>query len=230
MITCAIIDNDETSASVMEKFCRGISQFEVMGTYQSGLDFIENGTDAPQLLFLDIEMPGMTGFEIIDSLSNSPMVVIMSGKTEYAYSAFEVNVVDFLLKPITYKRFLKSVTKIRSQNTLRSLERSKARNDDNLFIRKRNKLHKVRYSDIIYIQSKSEYINIVTAEDQFLRYGAIKEIIQALPNVFVRVHRSYIVNIDHVKMISAKRLDMGIGHIPVSDSYVDELLERIDVL
>jgi DNA-binding LytR/AlgR family response regulator len=184
------------------------------------------------LVILDILMPEMDGFEIIRSLEFPPNIIIVSSAEEYALKAFDLNVVDYLLKPITYGRFCKAIDK-----TIRYFARKEGTKggDEEIFIKKGSSLVKLKLTEIIYIEALENYITLNTNDDKFTIHFTMKAIENQLPSgVFIRVHRSFIINKSMIQTIKENTLDLNIGgsvkSIPVGKSFRDSLLNDINVM
>jgi DNA-binding LytR/AlgR family response regulator len=184
------------------------------------------------LIILDIEMPEMNGFDFIGSLDFPPNIIIVSSAEEYALKAFDFNVVDYLLKPVSYGRFCKAIDK-----TIRYFTRKEAANtgDEEIFIKKGSSLVKLKLKDIIYIEALENYVTLNTKDDKFTIHFTMKAIENQLPSgVFIRVHRSFIINKSMIQTIKENSLDLNVGDtlksIPVGKSFRDTLLNDINVM
>jgi DNA-binding LytR/AlgR family response regulator len=184
------------------------------------------------LIILDIEMPEMNGFDFIGSLDFPPNIIIVSSAEEYALKAFDFNVVDYLLKPVSYGRFCKAIDK-----TIRYFTRKEAANtgDEEIFIKKGSSLVKLKHKDIIYIEALENYVTLNTKDDKFTIHFTMKAIENQLPSgVFIRVHRSFIINKSMIQTIKENSLDLNVGDtlksIPVGKSFRDTLLNDINVM
>jgi DNA-binding LytR/AlgR family response regulator len=184
------------------------------------------------LIILDIQMPVMDGFDFIGSLDFPPNIIIISSNEEYALRAFDFNVVDYLLKPITYGRFCKAIDK-----TIRYFTRKEITNsgDEEIFIKKGSSLVKLKLTEIIYIEALENYVTLNTNEDRFTIHFTMKAIENQLPSgVFIRVHRSFIINKSMIQTIKENTLDLIVGgslkSIPVGKSFRDSLLNDINVM
>lgn len=226
-----IVDDDPVSVSVLNKFAEKVSDLKCQGTYTSGLDFLNSGNHDVDLVFMDVEMPEINGLDTINTLNTKPVIVLVSSFVEYAYDAFEHDVADYLLKPVNKARFLKSVNKVRGIIEHRTYSPSQNTASERVvFIKHKDVFVRVYYRDIQFIQSQSEYVEIVTEEQTFLHYGALKKLVQTFPDNFLRVHRSYIVNLNHVVSYGLNSLEVGGQIIPVSKSYSQKLKEKIATL
>ncbi len=184
------------------------------------------------LVFLDVKMPEMDGFDFIGSLESPPNIIIISGAEEFALKAFDFNVVDFLLKPISFSRFCKAVDK-----TVRyfSHKEQTSSGDEEIFIKKGSSLVKLKLKDIVYVEALENYVTLHTNTDKFTIHFTMKAIETQLPSgIFIRVHRSFIINKSMIQSIKENALDISVGNtvrnIPVGKSYKDSLLNDINVM
>lgn len=178
---------------------------------------------AIDLIFLDIEMPLVNGLAFLRTLTNPPKVIFTTAYPNYAVQAFDLDVVDYLLKPFSYERFLKAIRKIRVQ----AGGASEATTDGHLLVKEKGGLIKVPYNHIIFIKASKDYVKIVTNDQQYLASFTMKNLEEALPaDQFVRIHKSYIVAVKQIKMIKAEEVVMEAGHVvPLSINYKESLLK-----
>lgn len=188
--------------------------------------------DNIHLIFLDIEMPEMTGIDFMDSLEITPQVIIVSGKEKYAVNAFEYDVTDYLLKPITYSRFFKAVEKA----TMRfEKDKNNLIGKEEIFIKKNSTLVRLKYDEILWVEALENYVIFNTFKDKYTIHFTMKAIEQKLPpQNFTRVHRSYIVNTSTIDVIEDNsviiRTEDGNKTIPIGKSYKDKLMKDINLI
>jgi DNA-binding LytR/AlgR family response regulator len=233
-MNCIIVDDDILTCKILEGYVSKSTSLNLIGTYNDSVearDVLTKRQDI-DLVILDILMPEMDGFEIIRSLEFPPNIIIVSSAEEYALKAFDLNVVDYLLKPITYGRFCKAVDK-----TIRYFARKEGTKggDEEIFIKKGSSLVKLKLTEIIYIEALENYITLNTNDDKFTIHFTMKAIENQLPSgVFIRVHRSFIINKSMIQTIKENTLDLNIGgsvkSIPVGKSFRDSLLNDINVM
>jgi DNA-binding LytR/AlgR family response regulator len=234
-MNCIIVDDDMLSRKVLEGFVKKFSVLNLVGVFSdsvSARNELMNRKDI-DLIFLDIEMPEMNGFEFINSLDNPPNIIFVSSGEQYAIKAFDLNVVDYLLKPVLYARFCKSVDK-----AIRYFSKKEGINnigDEEIFIKKGSSLVKLKLKEIVYIEALENYVTLNTSDEKFTIHFTMKAIENQLPSgVFVRVHRSYIINKNMIQTIKENSLDLIVGDtmksIPVGKSYRDILLNDINVM
>jgi DNA-binding LytR/AlgR family response regulator len=233
-MNCIIIDDDKLSSRVIEEFVNKTENLELLQTFSNAVDainYLRNNTEI-DLIFLDIEMPEMSGIDFMQSLSNSaPQIIIVSSKDKYALSAFEFDVTDYLLKPVQYSRFFKSIDKA-------IVRYSKGRVDskgDEIFIKHNSSLVRLKYVDVLWVEALENYVIINTFNDKFTIHFTMKAIEQKLPtNKFSRVHRSFIVNTSSINVIEDNailiRTHDGVKSIPIGKSYKEKLMSDINVI
>lgn len=228
-MTCAIIDDEPLAAELLASYAHKTTFLELVGTYNSAIEAMKViRTNPVDLLFLDIQMPELSGLEFATILSPKTMIVFTTAFDRYAVESYKVNAVDYLLKPISYEAFLHSANKAlqlsETQNTL-----SDKREEDRFFyVKSEYRLVRVMLDDIIYIEGLKDYVKIRLASSQksVSCLMNMKTLEDYLPQPeFMRVHRSYIVNMKKVEAIDRLRLVFGDMFIPVSDSYKDAVMQ-----
>ena len=230
---CIIIDDDKITCSVIEDYVKRtsfLSLSEVFSGAVEAINYINSGNKV-DLIFLDIEMPEMTGIEFLGTITQKPQVIIVSSREKYALEAFEYNVIDYLLKPATYARFFKAANK-----ALENFDQNKQdASVDEIFIKKGNSLVKIKYSHILWIEALENYVVINSLTDKFTIHFTMKAIENQLPpSLFKRVHRSFIVNLKAISSIEDNsvviKVTEGRKVIPIGKSYRDQLLNDINLI
>ena len=188
------------------------------------------------IVFLDVEMPEMSGLEMLNSLPEKPQVLLISGKRDYALDAFEFDVVDYLLKPIQYARFLKAVNKAR-ERILDSPGHREAEEDtvelkgEFMFVKSDSMLVRVNMTDLQWVEALADYIALVTPKKRYVIHSTMKSIQKRLPSdAFLRVHRSYIVRLDKIQAIEDNTIIIGEKMIPVGGTYRERLMNALDFI
>lgn len=185
---------------------------------------------SPDLAFLDIEMPGMSGIELLRSLPKKPLIIFTTSNKDYALEAFELNVVDYLLKPVTLPRLLQAIEKARE---VLQRDNSEVNNvdDDNVFIRDNGALKKVRLDEILWIEAMGDYIKIYTPGKWHIVHTTLKAVEEKIRSAkLMRIHRSYIVSLDKIDSIEDGVLNIMSTPIPVADSYRSQLMKKLKLL
>jgi DNA-binding LytR/AlgR family response regulator len=227
-LTCAIVEDDKVSLAMVGALAEKTGLLDVQATFTAPDQAVSWLADsAVDLLFLDVEMPGMTGIELLRSLPYKPQVIIISASTEYAAQSYDLAVTDYLLKPVKdYSRFLMAVNK-----ALANIRKDPARKDDNFFVRIDSLLLRLNLEEILWIEAFGDYIKIQTADKVHTVYATLKKVEEKITDKrFVRVHRSYIVNVTKITNIDPNNLEISKKIIPISGTYKEALLNRISIL
>lgn len=227
-ITCVIVEDLPVAAEYLRNCCEKSGDIEVLGHFTNVNDAVNflNATRV-DLIFLDVEMPGDDGFKLLDRILYSPKVILTTSKTEYAYNAFEYHVTDFLKKPFTYQRFQEAIGKLASLED----NRKKESTDDHIYIKTDGKLVRLNNEDILYIESMGDYVKFVLADRKYISHNTIKNLEEKInPAVFLKIHRSYIVNLKKVQNIRDNSLFINGLELPISKANRAEVLKRLNVI
>lgn len=231
-MNCMIVDDNEISRATLKQLASSIKDItlvaECMDAEEAYTVLQEKEVD---LLLLDIEMPGMSGLELTRHLQkDGPVIIFTTSKKEYASEAFDLNVADYLVKPIGKVRFLQAIDKAREVWQSRN-EEVKINQDEFIFIRDSNVIKRLRLDDILYAEAMGDYVKLHTAQRFFAIHTTLKAVEQRLPaSRFLRVHRSYLVAIDKIDTIQEGVLVVSGKPVPVADAYRAALNKRMDVL
>ena len=234
-MNCIVIDDDKVSRLLIEKYINKTDFLEFKAAYTNAIDALNTmqSNHDIDLIFLDIEMPEMSGVEFIKTLTNLPQVIVISAKDKYALEAIEYDVSDYLLKPISFSRFIKSVEKVHSKHKDAKEELT---GKDGIFIKSSSSsLVRLKYEDILWIEALENYVIINTFTNKYTIHFTMKAIINKLPvKMFSRVHRSYIVNLTKIEMIEDNAIVMKIQgetkSIPIAKSYKEDLMKNINIM
>ncbi|MGA9269441.1 MAG: LytTR family DNA-binding domain-containing protein [Lutimonas sp.] len=230
-IKCIIIDDEPLAAEVIENYLKEFSNVEHVGSFTNpleALELIESGEI--EAVFIDINMPKMNGLEFIRSIESKPSFVITTAYREYAVESYDLDVLDYLVKPIPFNRFLKSINKLslksnadRSpENTLESSEKSF------IFLKVDKKLVRIKYDDIHFIESLKDYIKVFTSEGDFLAHKSLTSITEELPkSKFLRIHRSFTVSLDKIEALEGNSVLLKGKRIPIGRKYVNHAKDVI---
>lgn len=228
MLSCIIVEDDLVSLTMVEALAKKTGLLDIKASFVSPEKamqwLIENRVD---LLFLDIQMPEMSGLELFRALPYKPEVIIISGDPKYAVEAYDLAIADYLLKPVKdYSRFLNAVNRV-----LLKQKKNHSKHDDALFVKVDSLLLKLNVDDILWVEAFGDYIKIHTPEKVFTTYSTLKNLDEKLPKQkFVKVHRSYIVNLSKITNIDPNNLQINNTIIPISGKYKEDFLKRISVL
>jgi two-component system LytT family response regulator len=211
--TCIIVDDEKLARDLLREYLENYPEMEVIGEADQGTDAVEKIDKLkPDLVFLDVQMPGMTGFDVLEDIEHEPYVIFVTAYDQYAIKAFEKNAVDYLLKPLDEERFRNAVNRALKRKTLEhsSIEdllssmrsERKGTYDTHIFVQKSEKLFNLPVDEIVYLEASGDYTIITTKADQFVSSSGIGKLEEILnPEVFIRVHRSTIVNVNYLKEI-----------------------------
>lgn len=233
-MNCMILDDDDLSRRILEEF---INKTEGLVLRHSCSDPVQcinilKKDDTVDLIFLDIEMPEMTGIDFLDSLLTQPQVIIFSSKGKYAVDSYNYDVTDYLLKPVSYKRFLQAVEKVEKRTRDASIDQS---GGNEIFIKKNSTLVRLKYDEILWIEALENYVIFNTFKDKYTIHFTMKAIEQKLPpKKFTRVHRSYIVNTSRIEVIEDNsvivKTEESAKSIPIGKSYKEKLMKDINLI
>lgn len=227
MYKCIIVDDDPLSAGVIAHYCQKTPELTLQSQFADPEKALEFLTKHPtDLIFLDVEMPGINGFELLDKLDYSPYVILFSSKTQYAYLAFEYKVVDFLKKPVLYPRFKEAIEKLERYDN----RKPTVSDPEEIFIRTEGKLIKIAFAAILYIEVVDDYIKIVTEKGNHLVLCTLKHIEGKLNKQFVKTHRSFIVNKNRIENLSDGKIHLGPKIIPISKAHKAEVMRSLNIL
>ncbi len=230
MLKCIIIDDEEPARLLLNDYCNKIEDIEVIGMYKSPLKAISIlEKDDVDILLLDINMPEISGIDFLKSLRKHPKVILTTAYREYAIDGFELEVVDYLLKPIEFPRFLKAINKLR-QSLIKPLTTEVLPEilTGSIQLKSNKKIYKIDFKDILFIQSHSEYVMYHTqTHGNIIVYGTMKSIVENLPQShFYRIHRSYIVNKNAIKFIEGNQVVLQNDKLPIGERYKNEFMEK----
>lgn len=230
-MNCIIIDDEPKAIEVLETFIRKTPFLNHLGSFRDpvlAMNFIIESK--PDLMFLDINMPDITGIQLLKSLTIHPIVVFTTAYTEFAVESYDLNALDYLLKPIEFERFLKAAIKAKELLDTKKKEKnivsSNEPEDDALFIKSGPKTYRIEFSDILFVEGMGNYVNFVTADKKITSYLNMQETLQLLPtNGFCRIHKSYIISLKHIDTIEIHQVKIGSHSIPIGKSYRDEFFK-----
>ncbi|WP_418262014.1 LytR/AlgR family response regulator transcription factor [Flavobacterium faecale] len=237
-MNCIIVDDEEMARTIMAQFITNHTEITIAGEFPSAIQAIKYLNQNPvDLVFLDIHMPNFTGFDFIQTIKNPPHIILVTSDRDFAIEAFEYScIVDYLVKPITENRFLKAIKKLDTIHIpitaiLPDEKRGLADNGGDFYINVDRRFIKIEYSTVSFIEAKGDYIRIKTDSQNYTVHSTLKKIEDKLPNnLFVRVHRSFIINIRKIIDIEDNSVLIDKDVIPISRSNRNELLKRINVL
>ena len=223
MLTCAIIDDDEINRLTLEHYIALTPNLKLVASLAdgiAGLAFFREGHHV-DILFLDIEMPHLSGLELLRVLKDPPEVIITTARPDFAVDAFELRVTDYLVKPFDFARFTQAVQRIQAHQPAAAASPESPTNAD-LFVKVNSRMVRINFDEVLYVEALSDYVNIVTDKHKYIVYTTLKALENRLgpfPN-FIRVHRSYLLNTQHIESIEDNTANLRGGHfVPIGKSY-----------
>lgn len=237
-MNCILIDDEATARAILAKLCESVPTLRVLDAFPNAIEAIKylNKTEV-DLIFLDIHMPDFTGFDFIQTLKNPPRIILTTSDPQFAIEAFEYEcIVDYLVKPIAPDRFAKSIQKAEAfilpsqkESTRKGTQKSTTENE--LYVNIDRRLIKIDIPSIYLIEAKGDYINVKTQEKSYTVHSTLKKIEEKLPaDIFLKVHRSYIINVKKIIDIEDNSVLIEKDVVPVSRSNAPELKKRLNLL
>ena len=228
VIDCLIVDDEPIAREGIMEYIRQIDYLNPVGQCKSATEAAsllqKNKVD---LSFIDIQMPKLSGIEFVKALADPPLIIFTTAYSEYALEGFELDVVDYLLKPISFQRFLKAVDK--AQNYLHARNKDVSITPDFFFIKCNGKIEKIIMDDVIYIEAMSNYVIIHTRQKKYITYLTFSGIEEQLPShLFVRIHKSYLVAVSAIQTIDGNEIITNSMRLPLSKNYRNDVMARIE--
>ena len=226
-----VVDDDPLSIQVVENCIASTPFLTSVGNCESAVAAAEVlRQQEVDLLFLDVEMPLMSGIDLLSTLQNPPLVVLITSSKQYAVEAFEYDVVDYLVKPVSYARFLKAAQRaLELHQAHPTAEPTVPTDADFTFMKVDTKLVKVLFDEVRYVEALGDYVHIVTGQSKLIVYSTMKAVEEKFPDsLFVRVHRSFIVNLKRVQAIEDNTIIIDNKHIPIGQTYTREVFQRLN--
>lgn len=223
-IKCIIVDDEPLAVSLLGNYVEKISFLELVFSTENpieALEFIQK--NEAELVFLDIQMPELTGINFMKIVGDKMKYILTTAYSEYALEGYDHNVVDYLLKPISFDRFNKSVLKAQERFPLEETKES-----NHFFVKSSGQQYRINFDEILYVESIKDYVNIKTETQEYIVLETLKSLENQLPENFTRVHKSFILNLDKVKSLGLKKISLNSNHeIPIGESYKMNLLEKL---
>ena len=225
MITCVITDDEPMARKGLQSYVEKVDFLSLTGVCEDAMQLNTLlKTQRPDLLLLDIEMPYLSGLDLLATLSNPPKVIVTSAYERYALKGYELDVTDYLLKPISFERFLKAVNKVHDL----LLREAQPAQEDFLFIKSDKQMRKIFLKDILFVEALENYVTIYTISGKILTHSTLKRIGESLPEgTFLQTHKSYIVNIDRIDLVEGNMLRIATYQIPVARNYRGDVFKRV---
>jgi DNA-binding LytR/AlgR family response regulator len=236
-IRCLVIDDEPLAQRVIERYAEDLPFLEIVHRCENAMEALEvlksGGID---LIFLDINMPKLTGIEFLRTLKHSPLVIITTAYAEYAVQGYELNVLDYLMKPFSFERFVKAVQKARDILESRDgagteISHQKLSEGDFVFIKSSKKTYRVNFTDILYIEALGDYVKVYTTDKMIISYHSMKNLEKVLPaKSFPRIHKSFIISISRVEVIEGNQVKIRDRWIPIGTNYKTDFEKLINTI
>ncbi len=236
-INCLIVDDEQLARGLLESYISKIPYLTLKKSCKSALEAIECLQKGDiDLMFLDIQMPDISGIEFLKTLKKKPLVIFTTAYKEFALDGYALDVIDYMLKPISFDRFLQGTNKaleqtklikIASDTTNRTEEMDRTYHESHIQLKSNHKIYKVKYHDILYVEGLKEYVSFYTLNRKIVVLESLKRLEEVLPkNKFLRVHKSYIVNFEKVDALYGNQLEIKEKYIPIGKMYLEEVKNK----
>ena len=220
-IKCLIVDDEPIAQRILEGYLSDLREFELVDKCLHALAAREILLrEKIDLMFLDLEMPKLKGLAFLKTLENPPAVIITTAYREFALESYEFQALDYLLKPISFERFLKAVNRYEKENTISTNEKqNQSKTPSYIYVTCERKTLKILQNEIVYIEGMNNYIKIYVGENKHIVYSSLQDILKKLGSPFVRVHKSYIINKNKVSAFTKEYIEIGAKQIPIGSAY-----------
>ena len=225
-INCIVIEDEIASQKVLEHFISDTEILSLTACFSNPKEAFKylQLTDGIDLIFLDINMPEQHGLDFYKSLNPRPPVIFTTAYPQYAVEGFELNAIDYLLKPIPYDRFLKAIKKVRN------IQSSSSKPEQSFISLKENKvIYKVEIDSIIYLEAKGDYVKVTTSKQTITTHSTFTHFIQQLPTSFLRIHKSFCINIGFITKLSGNRIEVAGYNLPIGQTYKIKVLQSLNI-
>ena len=231
-LRCIIVDDEPIARNILLEYVQRDDRLTLAASHSTATDALrEFNTLRPDIIFLDIKMPNISGFEMLRSLPQQPYIIFTTAYREYAVEGFNLNAVDYLLKPFSFERFLQSVNKVFLLNVAKTAGSHAAHTEENgkdIFVKSDGKLFRLNLDDIYYIEALKEYVRIFSKDGSHVIYQTMQHLEEKLPpEMFFRIHRSYIVGLRHIKTIEGNTVTVHQTQLPISRYTKDQFMKNI---
>lgn len=229
-LKCVVVDDEPLAITIIEGYLKKIPYVEIIGRFENAIPVYEFLKENPvDLIFLDIEMPNISGVDFLKSLSNPPSVIFTTANKNYAIDGFDLNVEDYVLKPISFERLLTAVNRVHDKK--REKKTNKEDSEEFLYLKENKKMVKVYLKNILYMESIKDYVKVVTSSKTVVtkqQLGYFESLMDK--NKFIRIHRSFIVATDKIDAYSLSGIDIGSTELPIGRKYKEEVIEMLEKL
>ena len=234
-LKCIIIDDEQLARKLLENYVNKFPELELVALCKNAMEAMTQLRNSNiDLIFCDIQMPDLSGVELVRTLCDQPLVVFTTAYSDYALEGFELDVIDYLLKPISFERFAVAVNKVLKQHELinngigqqQPIIVAEENTRDYITLKADGKLHKVQFKSILYIEGLREYVAFHTIDKKIVTLESLRKLENDLPDQFVRVHKSYIANVDYIKALNGNQIEIKDQLIPIGKTY-KEVVSRL---
>jgi len=229
-IRCLVIEDEPLAQNILKKYIDDLPSLELVAVCNDALE--AQGIVASQniqLLFLDINLPKLSGLNFLKTLPQPPLVIFTTAYPEFAVEGFDLNAIDYLLKPFSFERFLKAVNKVHGKGMQQPNPLTEEKNTNEfIFLKADKKVYKIDLDDIIYAEATGDYVKVITEDEQYVVNITLKKLLEQLPPVgFLRVHKSYLISADKIKFFEGNYIKVGHTNIPIGAAYREEIFTRL---
>ena len=223
-VRCIIVDDEPVARRILEGYLTELEDFDLVASCSNALEASEVlNQEAVDLMFLDIEMPRLKGLDFIRILPAAPTVIITTAHREFALDSFELEVLDYLLKPISFNRFFKAC--LRYKKMFASAPKDQDR--DFLYAKSNRKMAKIPIANILYIEGMSNYVKVICQNNTYMVYTSLNSLLEELPEAFLRIHKSYIINKNKVAFFSKEQVEINEIQLPIGKTYQAEISQKL---
>ncbi|WP_337042742.1 LytR/AlgR family response regulator transcription factor [Emticicia sp. 17c] len=227
-LKCIIVEDEVMARKSLQRLCEQHESLELAGVFENAEDaLVYLSTEKVDIIWLDIEMPGLSGFDLLENLTTIPQVIMTTTKTEYAFDAYQYQVTDYLKKPVMLPRFKMAVDKVLE---LHARKTSISPQRQEIYVKTEGRYIRLPYSDILFIENVGDYVKIFTNDNAYIIHTTMKYLEEKLGDQFLRVHRSFIVHLDKIVDIEENNLVIAKKVIPISRANKPELMNRLNML
>jgi len=230
MIRCLVVDDEPLALDILVDYIEKVPSLELVKATTSAFEALSIAQDGKvDLVFLDVQMPELTGIQFLKILNGKCRVILTTAYSQYALDGYELDIADYLLKPIAFDRFYKAITKVQNQYQNQPFEKPVSQTPDFIFVKTEHRIQKIYINDILYIEGLKDYVSIFTSSERIITLQNMKKMEEALSSGrFARVHKSYIVAVDKIESIERSRIQIGNKIIPIGDTYRDSFYKQIE--
>lgn len=223
-IKCIIVDDEPLAVSLLGNYVEKIPFLELVFSSENPIEALEYiQKNEADLVFLDIQMPEITGINFMKIVGDKMKYILTTAYSEYALEGYEHNVIDYLLKPISFDRFNQSILKIQERFSF-----NETNEPNHFFVKSSGQQHRINFNEILYVESIKDYVNIKTESHEYIVLDTLKSLENQLPGNFTRVHKSFILNLNVIRSLGSKKIILNSGHeVPIGDMYKSNFLEKL---